>query len=547
MARRSSARCLLRGPIAARASLRARNRADAVRLRETLSGYGVSILSAADGYVDPEPEAGLFLTGIREIKAEADSRETGRRVRRGVGARTRQGWVSGRKTPFGYARKAVFSETETDRDGRPLRLGVKLEPDPLRGPIVTHIFRRHAQGMGLRRIAHELNAPDGPYRAAKPKGYAATFLRSLLLNLVYRGHVVYGRTRERKVRVGDDFKRRKVAVPPEEWVVTEGAHMPLVDEETWSAVQARFEKNKGKAFGREGAHIRGGRSPASVLSGVVRCRSCGANYVIWTSSRNAKQRRRGTGRDQRRFACNRARSSAGDLCSNRTTVEAPVLERATFDALEEHVLTAEGLAYLDARRRAFLEEHFRQANGQGSALQAERTKIEKEEEQILSAIKAGLPLAALREEAEGLAERRLKIHDEIERLSVLESAREVRLDDHRRTTRLSNLREALEAPDLQEVRAALRDLIVGIEAREDGSFWLLVGEGPLGSDDLVLLPPTDKEPGGAAVQSSPEGNARESRVKPQGRRRTPPGRATGTSRGSRICMVGATGLEPATS
>ena len=44
-------------------------------------------------------------------------------------------------------------------------------------------------------------------------------------------------------------------------------------------------------------------------------------------------------------------------------------------------------------------------------------------------------------------------------------------------------------------RAALKELIVGVEAREDGSFWLLVGEGPPGTDDLVLIPPPEKDVG----------------------------------------------------
>lgn len=131
----------------------ARNRADSIRLRETLAADGVQVLSAADGFVDPESEAGLFLTGIKEIKAEADSRETGRRVRRGVSARARLGWVSGRRTPFGYARQAVFSETERDADGRPVRLGVRYVRDPKAAEVVSLVFRRHADGVGLRRIA----------------------------------------------------------------------------------------------------------------------------------------------------------------------------------------------------------------------------------------------------------------------------------------------------------------------------------------------------------------------------------------------------------
>ena len=229
----------------------ARNRADSVRMREQLAGAGVSVLSAADGFIDPESEAGLFLTGMKEVKAEADSRETGRRVRRGVRARVLKGWLSGRSAPFGYVRKAVFSQTETDADGRPRRLGVRLEVDPASGAAVTHAFSRYASGVGMMRISRELNDPAGPFRASKPGGYCTSFLRALLLNPVYLGQVVYARTRERRVRVGDEMKRRKVHVPRAEWSVAEGAHPALVDPSTWNLVAAKFWTD-GKTGGADG-------------------------------------------------------------------------------------------------------------------------------------------------------------------------------------------------------------------------------------------------------------------------------------------------------
>ncbi len=521
----------------------ARNRSDALRLREQLAATGVAILSAADGYVDPDSEAGLFLTGIREIKAEADSRETGRRVRRGVGARTRQGWISGRKTPFGYLREPVYSEADTDRDGRLLKLGVRLKAHPLQGPVVTHIFRRHAQGLGLRRIAKELNAPDGPHRNTKPKGFVPSFLRSLLLNPVYRGQLVYGRTRECKVRVGNELKRRKRAVPPEEWVVVDSAHEALVDEETWDVVQARFAESRGKAFGLDGVVAKGGRAPASVLSGLVRCACCDGNFVVWTSSPNTKQRRHGTGRRHQRFACNRARSSGGDLCANRTSIDTSALERACLDALEERVLTADGLSYLEAKRSEYLNQYLGEASGKHGELQLEWAQIQEGEDRVLTAIKAGLPLKGLREEAENLAERRQQIGGEVARLAKLEAAQAAQISEHLKSTRVRHLREVLSAPDLQEVRLALRELIIGIEGRRDGSFWLLVGEGPLGSDDLTLL----SDPGHGDGPTEPSPTTESSGPTPEDEEIAAPRGARGAAGRSRICVVGATGFEPATS
>ena len=90
-------------------------------------------------------------------------------------------------------------------------------------------------------------------------------------------------------------------------------------------------------------------------------------------------------------------------------------------------------------------------------------------------------LARLRAKAEELSEQQHAIAGEIERIDRLESLRDARTDAHLSQNRVRHLRDVLHAPDLTKVRGALQDLIVGVEARTDGTFWLLVGEGPLGT------------------------------------------------------------------
>ena len=374
----------------------ARNRSDSMRMRDQLGASGVSILSAADGYVDPESDAGLFLTGIKEIKAEADSRETGRRVRRGVKARTMLGWVSGRKTPFGYVRTPVFSDTERDRDGRPVRLGVRFMPDPATGPIVALAFQRYAAGVGLRRIVGKLNDKSGPYRAAKPNGFITSFLRAMLLNPVYVGRVTYARTLEKKVRVGDTMKRRKVHVAVADQTVKENAHEALVDEETWARVQARFDRRRGKNRLAAAAESGGGRAPASILSGLVRCGVCGGGFVVWTSGANTKQRARGNFASQRRFTCGRRLSSGRDVCSNTTTVEIGLLERRVMDAIESRVLTPEGLDQLHRLRRDHLREGLHRLTANAPAIEKEWVDAAAAEARLIEAIKSGVRLDSTR-------------------------------------------------------------------------------------------------------------------------------------------------------
>jgi site-specific DNA recombinase len=517
----------------------ARNRADSVRLREAFGEHGVRVLSAADGFVDPDSEAGLFLTGIREIKAEADSKETGRRVRRGVRARTLLGWVSGRRTPFGYRRVPVFSTTEFDRDGRPMRLGVRFEPDPATGPIVAYAFRRYAEGLGLRRLANELNNPAGPYRAAKPSGYITSFLRAMLLNSVYRGENVYARTIEKKVRVGDEVRRRKLRLPAAEHAVRTGAHEALVDEETWRRVQARFQARAGLARQASTAVAGRGRGPVSILSGLVRCGVCGGGFVVWTSGANAKQRARGIRKSQRRFVCGRHRSSGKDVCTNTTSIEVGKLERRVLDALEARVLTPEGIAYLEGRRREVLLEGLRSFSERAPGVEREWAQTLIAERRLVEALKAGIGVDAVREEAGRLSARRADLERERGQLAVLERLQTVAAERQVVENRLERLRDILTIEDLSEVREALRGIIVRVEIGGDGGSFVLVGDGPLeplpGGEDLLR------------AMGEESSAAQASRSESRGAIDVPGAEPCGHRPESRLCVVGATGFEPATS
>ena len=431
----------------------ARNRFDAISIRQQFTAEGVQVLSAADGFIDPDSEGGMFMTAIKEAKAELDSRETARRTRRGIAARTREGWLSGRPTPFGYARDPVFSESETDCDGQPKRLGSRLKPDPIKADIVRYVFDRYSVAVGLRRIASTLNTPGSTSRAIKPEGYAPSFLRSLLLNPVYLGHVVYGRTRENKVREPGRVKRRKVKVAPEDWVIAKNRHEALVDQETWDRVQERFKVNK--RIGKGGSGSRGGRKPASVLSGLIRCAVCGSNFVVCVSTPNNRQRERGTGRRNRRCGCNKAQTSRGELCSNRDKASVDRLEAATLDAIENVVLTPEGLAELERQRAAYLGEALSASQQDVERLRAEERQLRAKEARLIAAITEGVALPGLHEKAREIGDRLAQVRTSLDRVEALEAASNRRVEAHLAANPVRHLRDVLDAPDLDEVRAAL--------------------------------------------------------------------------------------------
>lgn len=109
-----------------------------------------------------------------------------------------------------------------------------LEPHPDEAPIVRRIFEMYASGLGAVRIADRLNAEHVP--APKGKRWSPDSLPSMLSNVHYLGKVKWNERRTvRTVEDGEVIKSRPRA---EEFLVFDGKHPAIVDQELWDKVQA---------------------------------------------------------------------------------------------------------------------------------------------------------------------------------------------------------------------------------------------------------------------------------------------------------------------
>lgn len=154
-----------------------------------------------------------------------------------------------------------------------------LIPDEETAPIVTSIFQRSAAGKSCITIAQELsnegvvtplkyralyrdNFTDaGAARATDYWNY--TTVKRIIKNEVYLGKTVLGKTRKVSLK-----SKKKISVPKEDWVVTEGTHIPLVDQMTFD--KAQFNLGKGRRDYRQYDHVR-----KSILGGIAICSLCG--------------------------------------------------------------------------------------------------------------------------------------------------------------------------------------------------------------------------------------------------------------------------------
>ena len=154
-----------------------------------------------------------------------------------------------------------------------------LIPDEETAPIVTSIFQRSAAGKSCITIAQELsnegvvtplkyralyrdNFTDaGAARATDYWNY--TTVKRIIKNEVYLGKTVLGKTRKASLK-----SKKKISVPKEDWVVTEGTHIPLVDQMTFD--KAQFNLGKGCRDYCQYDHVR-----KSIFGGIAICSLCG--------------------------------------------------------------------------------------------------------------------------------------------------------------------------------------------------------------------------------------------------------------------------------
>ena len=171
----------------------------------------------------------------------------------------------------------------------------RIEPDPEIVPVIREIFRWRLSGMSYQNIARKLNERDIPAPAryhylkgtAKSERYANAIwnvcsVKNILTSEVYLGHMVQGRKRS-----GLSEGRKSCRVPKSEWVIVRNTHEPLVDEETFQAVQQMAEKARTTYHERQGKYDALGTTP-NILRKLVYCADCKRPLVRYKNVNSSK-------------------------------------------------------------------------------------------------------------------------------------------------------------------------------------------------------------------------------------------------------------------
>ncbi len=223
--------------------------------------HGIQYIAIADNF-DTEHDNVLapFLFAMNEVYLRDGSRKVKEVLRN-----KRENGQYCACPPYGYRK---------DQENRN-----RLAPDEMTAPVVERIFERAAAGDSSRKIALDLNADgiipplkyrvlyrdefseEGAARASDMWNY--TTVKRILKNQVYLGHTLLGRSRKVSVK-----SKKKMAVPRDQWAVTNDTHPPLVDK----ALFQRAQENLGRGTRNYQAydHVR-----KSIFGGIAVCSRCG--------------------------------------------------------------------------------------------------------------------------------------------------------------------------------------------------------------------------------------------------------------------------------
>jgi site-specific DNA recombinase len=155
----------------------------------------------------------------------------------------------------------------------------------------------------------------------------------------------------------------------------ERPELRIVSEELWDRVQQR-QALMLKIYGHAGAGVHKASSSAYLLTGLLKCGSCGANLVI-VAGKGRKTKRKYYGCSQH---FNRG------ACENGLTIRQDVIERNFFAELQRTVLTDEVIAYTTAelsRRIRDLETH---RSDEAAKMGARKREIEQQLARLAAAI-----------------------------------------------------------------------------------------------------------------------------------------------------------------
>ena len=289
----------------------------------------------------PTDKIMLSLTAFAD---ELEREKARQRTYDAMRGKARAGQVTGGAV-FGYRNREVVGT-----NGR--RSHVERRIDDTQAAVVRRIFDLCAKGHGKVAIAKRLNAEAAPSPRAqqgRPNAWAPSSVRAVLYRELYRGVIVWNRTKKR-----DTWGvKRQQPRPESEWLRVPAPQLRIVDEALWDAAHARLAATRQTYLRTQGGRLWGrpltGLASKYLLTGLARCGVCGGGLEV--RSRQHGRRR------EFFYSCSSFYRRGPEVCPNRYEIPMRTADAVVTEALLEELLTPERMAALTDRLFARAKEN----------------------------------------------------------------------------------------------------------------------------------------------------------------------------------------------
>lgn len=405
----------------------ARHSGDAHAVREHLEHFGARLFTLADGHVDEITGTIKGLMDSRFLKDLAD------RIRRGQRGQHGRGFNAG-GLAYGYNVVKKIGD-----DGELVR-GL-LEVNQEEAAIVRRIFTETLAGVSARSIVKALNdegvpSPSGKLWATNVIHGDRIRANGILRNNLYRGVMVYGRTR----RAYHPKTRKYVARvnPVSEWRFAEVPHLRIISDEQWAAIEAVYSAFDGDIRTKK-------KHPKRLLSGLGRCGVCGGTWTVISPSK---------------WGCSTAKGK--QACINTRTISTGLYEQRTLGQLKETLLDPDAIRLFVERYNIGIQKRRAEAVSNRAPLERRAADLRARISRLVDAIADGA--GEFQEVKDRLRTARADLADVDQQLKAMADCAPIALPDDladRYRTYIAELDVALATEGLARERAAsaIRELI----------------------------------------------------------------------------------------
>jgi DNA invertase Pin-like site-specific DNA recombinase len=264
-----------------------------------------------------------ILLSLTAFADELEREKARQRVTDAMMRKARAGHVTGGRV-FGY------DNFEVTVEGRRSHVERRINADD--AAIVHRIFELCSAGTGYTRIAKRLNeeqARSPRPQQGRPAGWAPSSVYEVLHRPIYRGELVWNRTRKR-----DKWGQHHASPKPEtEWLRRQVPELRIVPEDLWAAAQARLSGIRDRLYAVAGRrHAGRSRDTESryLLPGFARCTRCGGGLGVMSRS-HGKQR-------AFFYGCVAHHKRGNRVCENSLTLRMETVDDAVLRSLGGDVL-----------------------------------------------------------------------------------------------------------------------------------------------------------------------------------------------------------------